>query len=252
MWSFVLLDLDNKFNLADILGYIKLNYENPDIIYCSTQKVDNNEVRNYVFDKTANNESVINTIVKKCNYNNIVIIRDIKNYKQITELTNKAKRYNNVVYFKKQVSGFKGYIKKKLLNICNFLFKQNIKLIDYSIVAYGETASLALKNTPNPSVVAKTNNWTGINYVELTKDDEEYYKFKYNKKTSLLLTFTPLFISVFLIVLIIIAKFKMLTSLMILYFAAVILGFFFSGIFGLAWFIKSEIGDSITEKAKYI
>ena len=251
MWSFVLLDLSNEYNLDEVLGYINLQYENPDIIYCSTKKVENDQIRNYVFDNDANNESVINTVINKCKNNNIVIVRDVKKYKNIVELTAKIKKYNQVAYFKKVYTGIKKFFKEKLLKICNFVFKQNIKLIDFGVVAYGEAASLVLKTTANPSVVAKTNNWTGIDYIELTKNDENYYKFLYNKKISVALTFVPLAISVVLLLLQIIFKFKMLALLMVLYIAVIILGLFFSSILGFAWFIKSEIGDSVTEKVKY-
>ena len=115
-YSFVVIDKQNKLNINEFTAYISgLMLQDYDIIYCSTKEVEHDNIRNYVFDTTAQPEQILNTTIKKCEHDNIFVIRDVDDYKSISDLLKKHKKSDQIVYLEKKQSKFK-------YNLLCFLF----------------------------------------------------------------------------------------------------------------------------------
>lgn len=250
MWSFVVVDLKNQLDINEFVTFIDINYPQSQILYCSSKKVDNQSLSNYIFDESVDSESVINSVTVLCENQNIAIIRDVKNYPKIIQLSEKLKHKNQIVYFEKKSSKFISKCSKFFLGIINYIFNQNIKPIYYGLCVYGENASKILKNIESPSVITKTNTFAGVEY--LFVDCNYEYKFNYNNKNVALKTLLPLSISLILLIVKLATGFKVNTVLSLLYYSAVVLGIIFFLVFGMVWFVKSQIGDNIKSKAEIL
>ena len=250
MWSFVVVDLQNKLDLKSFLTFIKANYKDYEIIYCSTEKKKSSEIRQYVFDNKACTESVINTVINKCNGQKIAIIRDVKIYSEVLKLTNELKEANQVVLFNKKTKGFKAKIKNFLFRVSSFLFGQKLKDVELGVSVYGQIATSVLKTVSRPSNLTRTNNFTGVTF---TCVDTVYdYKFKYDKREAIFYSLVPIFMFTGLVLTKVITKFKISFMFDLFYYSAIILSFIFAIIFGLVWFTKSQIGENVNDKSKYL
>ena len=248
MWSFILIDTNNSPNLQKAIDYIKLNYDEPDIICCHTNEEEYKDVRNYIFKKDENKEAILNTVAKKCENEHIVIVRNVEDYESIKQMTSKVTQDSTIVCKKTNKKGIKNWLKDKLVKVVNFVFNQNIQLIDFGVIAYGRTASITIKNATNPSTLTRTNNFLAVNFVYL--DGENKYLFKYDKAKTILSFVIPIIMLVVTILCLVLIK-NINIVLIIGLIGLAILEFVFCLLFGLVWFIKTQIGDNNTNTAKY-
>ncbi|MBO7526812.1 MAG: hypothetical protein J6T74_02825 [Clostridia bacterium] len=249
MWSFVIIDTKDYKNIQEVIDFLNSNYANPDIIYCNIFNKSFDGVKNYIFNGDENTEAILNTVAKKCSGDHIVVFRKLEDYKKVLELTNDITKDNQVSYFSAEKNNLFGRIKRFIIKAVNFSFGQNIKIIDYGMVAYGKIASLTLKNAINPSITTRTNNFVGVNYN--SHDGGLKYKFKYNKLNAVLSFVVPLLLFAGTIICRILIGANINVLLRILFVGLIILELFFTFLFGAVWFIKSQIGDNVSNKAKY-
>ena len=76
-FSFIVIDKQNKLNLNEFISYTNAYSQKYEIIYCSSIKNNDERIRNFVFSEHENTEKILNTVIEKCENNNIIIIRDI-------------------------------------------------------------------------------------------------------------------------------------------------------------------------------
>ncbi|MBQ9786094.1 MAG: hypothetical protein IJW25_01350 [Clostridia bacterium] len=128
---------------------------------------------------------------------------------------------------------------------------KNLHAIDHGIVLYGETASKVLKSVNYPSILCKTNNWTGIQIKQLQSNGSNY-KFKYNFKKALIYTIAPFKVALLMLIIRLAVGFKMFLTLEILYWAVFFLILVVGLVFASKLVVKSSIGDNVRDKAKYL
>ena len=242
MWSFIIIDTSDNNEISNVIKYIKNSYKKPEIIICHNGKRLYGEPHEYVFDKGESIEEILNIVACICTNQQIVIIRDLTNYKQIKELTDKVTDINKIAYIKPNNKGFFYSIKSFFIKTVNRVFRQNIKLMDYGIIAYGKLASTAIKYSINPSTTTRTNNFVGV------YDDSVFgkksFSFKYNKPKTILAFCVPLIMLILTILARVIIKNKLSIIANIGFGALIILELVFAVLFGLIWFIKLQIGDN--------
>lgn len=251
MWSFVVVDRKQELNENDFFEFLNSNFEDYEILYCSTRKIENENVINYTFDKNIDTETIINTVTSKCLGNNIVVVRNVKKYKWIADLAGRLENKNEVVFYKRHFSKINSFWYNLMTRIVNWAFNQNLNPIYNDVVVYGEVASTVLKNISNPSILMRTNSFTGVDF-KYMEGDTGVYKFEYNKVKAILFTLIPLFVSLTLVIVKATTKFNASTALNLFYYSLIVLGIMFFSIFGLIWFIKTQIGDNKSGKAKYL
>lgn len=196
-YSFIVLNLNNQIEQKTITDYFKDNYDNGsyEIIYCSSTKAKRcANLKNYIFEKNENSESILNSVLKYCTGENICVIRNVNGYNYALKLTNKLKKDNQIVFCKKELSKVKQFFWNIFKKIAKFLFLQNLEPINQGVVLYGKLASSVLKELQRPAIAIKANMWEGIENVYLSGG--AIYKFSYNIKSKIAKTFIPLLIAV--------------------------------------------------------
>lgn len=249
-YSIILVDLENKINIVDCYNYYYQNiYDNYEILYCTSQNMQvPSGVVNYVFE-SKNTEAIINTIVPLCSHNNIAVVRDCLQYKKVVDLVQNHTDNNQIVYLKtKQTKLSK--IKLKIQKLIGKFFVHKIYNIDYSVILYGEITSKVLKNISYPSVLMKTNNWEGIDFVGV--DGSGKYNFKYNKKKLAIKTLTPITLSLILIPLFFVIRPVTFRTIKVIYLLAILILLCIGAIYGAKWILSSVVGENITQKANII
>lgn len=249
MWSFIVLDLENKLKLTEFLTFIKTNFNGYDVIYCSSKKKKSSEIKSYVFKNGCDKEEVLNTVAGKVLGEKVVIIRDVSKYKNILKLTESIKFDNQISCLKYEDKGIVNFFKNVFSKPTILLFGQELSNIDFSVVAYGQVATRVIKTTSNASALTRTNNFVGTKLILL--EDGEKYSFKYNKTKAIFKFIIPIVIAIVAIVIRLLIKQKMLAIVTIGFIAFAIICLIMSFIYGLDWFIKSQIGDNVNGKAKY-
>ena len=249
MWSFIIIDTKGFKKIKDVFSFLNKNYDSPEIIYCHTTNKDYENVKNYIFKKEENVEAILNAVSKECNGDKIVVVRSVEDFKDIVKLTDCITQDNQVAYFSLTKKGIKNWLKLKMIKILNFVLGQGLENISYNIVAYGKIASLALKNAINPSMLTRTNNFVGITYVPV--DGGKKYVFKYNKLKAILAFGIPVILLIATIIIRVLIKQDIGFIFNILFVGLILLEFMFSLLFGSVWFIKSQIGDNVTNSARY-
>lgn len=248
-FSFVILDLENKLDVSQLQNFFSKNYAEYEIILCSSQNINKvPNVYNYVFDVTENKEKILNTVIKKCSKKNIVVIRDFLSLEEIKKQTRSLLFTNQIVYFEKDVSKVQRFFWNILQKLIKLLFFKDLLLINANCITYGEIASNVLKKIDSPSNLMRINNWQGIQLVSI--DGGKKIKFKYNILKNVLLTFIPLIFTIILISLYFVFKTNISNLFGIIIWLSSIICLVLSVVFGLNWFIKSQIGENILENAK--
>lgn len=248
-YSFVILDLNNKINISELCDFLNQNYSDYEVLYCTSKPTNNYlNVINYNFAENEDSEKIINSVIKFCEKNNIIVIREYTTCEDIKRQTNALVLTNQIVYFNKEMSNFKKFFYNILLKLINLLFLKDFILTNSCCVSYGEIASNILKKLEYPSNLMRINGWQGIQLVGV--DGGKSFKFNYNKTKSALLTLVPLFFSILLVILFIVLKNKMSTMVKIFIWLTIFISIVLSSVFGINWFIKNEIGENILEKAK--
>ena len=247
-FSFVILDLKNELNLSNVINTFNKYYKDYEIIYCATKQVEKiDKVKQYLFDDKECSEKILNTVLKYSTKTNIVVVRGFTSFEEIKKQTNNLLLTNQIVYFKKQLSPIRMFFYKLFRTITKLIFSNDIVFCNFSCTSYGEIASNVLKKIKYPSNLMRTNEWQGIQLVGI--DGGKTYKFKYNCIKSILQCCIPLLVSLVCMFLIFIFKNKFNTLSNILFVLIAIIGVLTSIIFGANWFIKSQIGENILEKA---
>ena len=243
-YSFLVIDKKNKLNLNAFNNFLKKSYKNNfEVLYCSTkQRACPEGIKNYVFANEIDAEQILNKTIKKCSMDNICIIRDIKDYKNIEMLTSKLEHDSQIVYFKKQQKGIKSFFDKIITKIINYIFYQNLMPVNYNICVYGKNASKILKNIDKPSYLTRNNLWEGMNFIFVNGGYS--YRFYYNKMIHAIKTLIPAIISIVLIFIKIFVNFKAYTYIHMIYYTTVFVCFLISAIFALKWQLARKIGDS--------
>jgi len=251
LYSVVLIDLKNEINLKEFNKFASSVLGDYEVLYCSSEKANKTQnIYNYVFGANENTEKILNTILSECNYNNIIVVRNPARYKEISKLLENFNSTNEIVYLQKKMGKFKSFWNKFIKNFIGKIFAQKVEPIDFSIVLYGGVAGGILKRIKSPSILMKSINFTGINFV--CAGEGEQYKFDYKKTLPVFSTLTPFSIAVLMIVLKLAINFYLYGAFNILYISIVILLFLLSFVFGSKWILKSIFGDNITDKAKPI
>lgn len=249
-YSVILVDLENKININECYNYYyQYLYTDFQIIYCTRKSIDvPSGVNNYVFD-SKNIESIINTTVSMCEHNNIIVVRDCLRYKSAINLVQNHTQNNQIVYLKKKQTKL-SKIKLKIQKFIGKFFAHKIYDIDYSVILYGEIASKVLKNISYPSVLMKTNNWEGMNFIGIEGDGK--YKFDYNKKKQAIKTLTPITIALILIPLFFVIRPITFRTIKVIYLLAILILVCIGAIFAAKWILCSALGENVTSKANFI
>lgn len=247
-FSFVILDLKNKIDLSKVVNFFNKNYSDYEILYCTTKHVENiNNVKTYLFNSDEDSEKILNSIIKHATKTNIVVVREFTSCEDILRQTKNLLLTNQIIYYKKQASPFKMFFYKLFHKIARWLFSKEIVLCNFSCVTYGEIASNVLKKIEYPSNLMRTNLWQGIQLIGI--DGGKSCKFKYKKTKNILQCILPLAISILFVCLFVIFKSKLDILAIIIFALMVVIGLVTSMVFGVNWFIKSQIGENILEKA---
>lgn len=249
-YSFIIIDLKNECDINEINNSISSNYKNYEILYCNTAEIKGGKnVVSFSFDKNVNSEEVVNSVLRETKKQNIVLIRKFINVEIIKQITDNLDNKNSVVYLSKKKNFAVNLIDKILNKVTSFVFGKKIKNVNHSAVAYGELVSNVIKNINTPSISSRMNNWTGVSekYVECS----EKYKITYSKK-RIAFALVPLFVSVSSIIVWFLLKSKFGMRFNLLTAFVVLFGFTFFFIFSNLWYFRANVGENITEKAKYI
>ena len=250
-YSLILVDVENKLNIREFLQYKRSNIVNElEIIYCSSSETNCPNFRNYVFDKTENIEKILNAVVRKCSYQNIIIVRNIEQYKEVSRLIKHHKSSNQIIYLKQDLSKGGKFWYRVVQKTVGKMYSHNILPMDFGVVLYGQMASKVLLNVTSPSVLMRTNNWTGMEMIAI--DGGGKYRFTYDKKKSALLTLTPLIVALLMLIIKLVAKLQMFQTVEVIYYSIIVLCLMFSVVFGCKWILTSILGENITDKAKIL
>ena len=104
-YSLVVVDRQNLLDLNEFTKYLSKTLGEHEVIYCSSKGISEIEnIKNYVFSETENTERILNAVIKKCSMSNIIVVRDVKRYKEISKLIENHTATNQVVYFKKKMN----------------------------------------------------------------------------------------------------------------------------------------------------
>lgn len=248
-YSFIVIDKKNELNLDEFINCCGEVCDNFEILYASSNSVNKENIKNFKFYENENSEKIINTLVKHSSKKNLIIIRDVSKFKNLKNLIIRHKENNQIVAFKKQQSKFKAFWFNSIKNTIAKMLSHKLMEIDYSMILYGEITTKVLKNIKSPSVLMRTNNFIGIDYVLL--DGGDNYKFAYKKKKLAIATIVPFSIALLMVVLYFVA-FKMNATLTAFYFGMIFILLIVSFIFGSKWILNKILGDNITEEARYI
>lgn len=246
-YSFLILDLNNLISISEVNLELGKHFSDYEIIYCSSQKCNINDVISLEYNSYENIESVINDAVKHANKKNLVVVRKFVSVSEIVKQTKSLLLNNQIVYFKKSMSHFKMFFCKIFCAISKFLFSKEILLVNFNCVSYGEIAANVLKKLEFPSNLMRSNKWQGIQLVGI--DGGVKIKFKINTLKNVLLTFIPVFVASLLITLFFVLKPKLSSLFKMVIWITSILCLVISLIFGTNWFIKYQIGENIFVKA---
>lgn len=250
-FSVVVVDKKNELELKQFIVFlnevIKDSYE---IIYCSGKSITESEyIKNFVFDVNENPEKIINSVISECSAKNIIVLRDVNQYKSIKILIKAHTKNNQIVFMQKKMGKFKRFWYGLVQKSVGWIFAQNLEPIDFSVVLYGEITSSVLTKIKSPSVLMKINRWTGIEFVNAGIGDA--YKFGYKKVVPIFSTIVPFFTALFMIVLKVAVNFKISGGLMAIYIGIIATCLLFGAVFGFRWILKSILGDNILDKAKH-
>ena len=108
MFSVILIDIKNKLNIKDYLSFIKTLNGDFETIYCSSTPCNNAEIKNIIFQQNENVEKIINAVFALCNQKNVIVVRDVLEYKKIKQLIENKTTKNQIVCFES--------VKNKLYN----------------------------------------------------------------------------------------------------------------------------------------
>ena len=205
---------------------------------------------NYVFSENENTERILNTVINKCEKNNIVIIRDINSYKDIEILIKNYTKNNQIVFRKRKTNKIGSFLYSVYSIIISKFFGHNLLQADYAIALYGEIASKVLKHVVFPAVLLRSNNWTGIDCV-LIEETQKNYNFGYNKYKCVFSVITPFIIFTIMLILSLVLKFNFVPLGSVLYYMSMGLCLFISFMFGAKWILNAQMGEAISDKAKY-
>ena len=248
-FSFVVVDLNLKIDLAELLQFADSNYNNYEIIYCSTKCNKQHEcLKFFKFATNVKVDEILNSVINECWYENIVVIRQIDDFIKLKTITDSLTNDNQIAYFKKDISK-KNFAYKILNKVASKLFAHKIVPIDLSIVGYSKMPTLVLKQLNAPSNILRLNNWVGVERVELSGGG--ICKMEYSKKRYIIPLVCNLLAFVVPIVLLSVGikmdfLLKMLLSLLCL------VGGLMSFIIAINWFVKSQIGENNFNKAKIL
>lgn len=249
-FSFIIIDLRNNLNIESIYNQLRHNYSNFELIYCSSKKVQNKNVVNYIFSADEKTENVVNTIIKYCTKTNIVMIRKFTSITDIKKQTDKLSSHNQIVYFTKKINKFKSILWEILNYFAKLLYHNSVLPINLSCITYGENASNVLKSLEYPSNLMRINKWEGINMIGV--DGGEYYRPEYNLKKHVLMFSIPLVATIVSLICYFVFKQKITllgkVIIWLISFICVIL----SMLFGVNWFINSKVGQGNQQKAKIL
>lgn len=250
-FSFIIIDKDNSLDISNINEYIKQNYIDYEILYCSPQKKSNDiNIRHFKIKNIDDTEFIINSIICKANKQNIVVIRKYFNNEQIKQLTDAIESQNSIVYLKKEYKGIKKFFCNFLKKLAKLLYARDIIFASQSIIAYGENPSTVLKELENPSIAIRKFSWIGYTLIEC--GNGKNYQLEYKKTAIAIKTFLPLILSICLTTTYALFRLKipmMWEAIMLL---TILICFVFFILFGTNWFIKSQIGENTTRKEEII
>lgn len=248
-FSFIIIDLNNKIDLEKTLNEFEKNYTDFEVIYCSSAKINKTKnVKSFVFDANENSEKILNAVTKEAEKKNIVVVRKFTSVDDIKKQTKSLLLSNQIVFYQKSLNSFQNFFWNILRFFIKLIIFKDFVLCNFNCVTYGEIASNVLKKIEYPSNLMRTNQWQGVQMVGL--DGGEKYKFKYNKTKNILSFIIPLLLMIICILVFCIFKSKLDILLNIVLWLVAIICIVVCAVFGVNWFIKSQIGENILEKSK--
>ncbi len=250
-YSFIVINLNDSITQKEITDYFKSNYpiNSYEIIYCTSKKATKSaSLKNYIFNKNENSESILNAVIMFCNGENICIIRNVTGYNLTKQLTDKLTQETQIVYYKKNLSGFKLFWHNVLKKITGFMFLQNLQPINYGVTVYGKSPSTILKKLKSPAILLKANNWEGIKMDFV--DGGIPNKFGYKKTGKILTTVISAILAIAIFVLPIVLRLPNLAivALYTLDFSLILICF----VSIIKWVLSSMLGDNIKYSAKIL
>lgn len=246
-FSFIFIDLGNKYKLEDLKNFFNQNYQDYQLIYCSSLlNVTKDNVNCYFFDENANPELIVNSTISKCTKNNIVIVRKIEEFEEITNATSLLTNDNQIVVLKNKKSKFRLFFHKIAKKLINKVLNRDLKNINHRLICFGKNTSSVLKELKNPSNLSRINNWQGVDYEEIETDKK--YKVEYNVTKNVLLTLIPFSIAVTCILIFAFFCKEFNTFVNIVIWLVILSNLAVSSVFGLNWIYKKNVGDNIIDK----
>lgn len=250
-FSFVVVDKQNQIDLAFLLAFLNKNYADYEVLYCSSQKMQQtDEVIPFCFKQEDDTEQIINAVVGYCEKQNIVVIRKFSTCESIKALTDKLKTPNTIAYYQKDYSGIKGYFVNLFQKLANKIYSRNVLLANLDCIAYSANPSAVLKKIEYPSNIMRVFSWVGVDYEPCIGGQE--YKIPYSKTKNVLKTIIPLILATILIALFFVLNSKVDLLFNVIIWLTVLICFVLSGLFAVKWFINSQLGDNILQKAEII
>ncbi|MBE7082203.1 MAG: hypothetical protein E7378_00775 [Clostridiales bacterium] len=248
-YSFIVVDLNCNIHLEKLLQFTDANYKNYEVVYCASQcNVQHDCLNFYQFNINDNVDEVLNTVICECRKDNIIVVRQIDDFEKLKQITEALTNDNQIAYFKKDTSK-KNFAYKILSKIAKGLFSRKIIPMDLSVVGYSKMPSLVLKNLNTPSNALRLNDWVGVDRVEL--DGGNSCKMEYNKIKYAISLSANLFAFVLPIILLAV-NIKMDFLLKMFLTLLCMVGGVMSFIIAINWFVKSQIGENNSNKAKIL
>lgn len=247
-FSFVIIDKTNSVDITKTNEYLKENYTDYEVLYCSPKSTLNQpNVRYFTITPNDDTESIINSVISKATKNKIVVVREFDGVEKIKSITDALKSPDAIVYYQKPLSGVKRFFTKLLKKLSKLIYGREITLASHAIVGYGENTSRVLKLLEYPSNAMRKFSWVGVNAISL--GEGKNCRLPYKKVGLITKTLLPLVMSVVLLVLYALFRTKIPMLWEIIMLLTILIGATLFVIYGTNWFIKSQIGENLNSKS---
>lgn len=183
--TFIVLNLNNVLKTKSLYLHIAKFFSNFELLLACAEgykSIDMPNAKEYIFNKAANSDEIINTLIAESKNEELVIARALTNdsFDNLIQLANNVKSSNQIALFEKQRKMFSKVFKRISDIVIKFLYNFEVFDGNISLIAFGKSASLILKQLPGASMFTKVNKWSGMDIVYL-KGESAKISFKQKK-----------------------------------------------------------------------
>ncbi len=177
--TILLLNIDEKLEIKKLVEFISQNIISSQIYIASNKKINlfNQNVKNYIFENTTNDEA-LNTIIKDVQSDKIIVVRKISNFDDMLKVYHGLKKSNQICVLSKKTNSVCKFFEKITNYITQFLLGYNFLHASLGIVGFARDATAVLKQLSNASTYTKIDKWVGIEIVRIETQKLEKVKFK--------------------------------------------------------------------------